>query len=75
MVVAPGAIAFLLTKRFESMLLVAIAVALGSTLTGIYASFLIDSAPAPTIVLVMTAIFILTFVKTMLAGRGRTAST
>jgi len=75
MVVAPGAIAFLLTKRFEHMLLVAVAVALGSTLTGIYASFLIDSAPAPTIVLVMTAIFILAFIKTTTVDKGRTAST
>jgi len=74
MVVAPGAIAFLLTKRFESMLLVAIAVALGSTLTGIYASFLIDSAPAPTIVLVMTAIFIIAFVRTMISNRGKPAA-
>jgi manganese/iron transport system permease protein len=74
MVVAPGAIAFLLTKRFESMLLVALAVALGSTVTGIYASFLIDSAPAPTIVLVMTAIFILAFVRTMTSNRGKPAA-
>ena len=74
MVVAPGAIAFLLTKRFESMLLVAIAVALGSSLTGIYASFLIDSAPAPTIVLVMTAIFIIAFVRTMISNRGKPAA-
>ncbi len=74
MVVAPGAIAFLLTKRFEHMLLVAVSVALGSTLTGIYTSFLIDSAPAPTIVLVMTAIFILAFVRTMLSNKGKPAT-
>ena len=56
------------------MLLVAVAVALGSTLTGIYASFLIDSAPAPTIVLTMTVIFILAFIRTMISNRGKPAS-
>jgi len=53
-------------------------VALGSTLIGIYASFYIDSAPAPTIVLVMTLAFIASFIRTMLVARRnarQTAST
>lgn len=62
LLVAPGAVAFLLTRRFEHMVLVAIAVALGSSLLGVYLSFFLDSAPAPTIVLLMTASFILAFV-------------
>jgi manganese/iron transport system permease protein len=61
LLVAPGAVAFLLTKRFERMVLVAVAVALGASLLGVYLSFLIDSAPAPTIVLLMTIAFILAF--------------
>lgn len=70
LLVAPGAIAFLWTRQFSTMLLVALAVATGSTLVGIYASFYIDSAPAPTIVLVMTLAFIASFLRTMLvAGR------
>eukprot|EP01132_Coremiostelium_polycephalum_P003535 gene3535-4397_t len=62
MLIAPGAIAFLVTKRFERMLLVSAAVAVSTSLTGIYLSFFLDSAPAPTIVLLLTASFILAFV-------------
>ncbi|MCJ8308296.1 MAG: metal ABC transporter permease [Rhizobiaceae bacterium] len=61
LLIAPGAIAFLLTKRFERMLLISVAVAVLSSLTGVYSSFFIDSAPAPTIVLLMTLIFIIAF--------------
>lgn len=70
MLVAPGAIAFLLTRRFSSMMLVAIGVAVIASITGIWASFLIDSAPAPTIVLIMTLFFILAFIRTMLQARA-----
>jgi manganese/iron transport system permease protein len=62
MLVAPGAIAFLLTRRFDAMLLLAVVIAAGATFLGVYASFFIDSAPAPTIVLLMTITFILVFV-------------
>ena len=61
LLIAPGAIAFLLTKRFERMLLISVAVAALSSLIGVYSSFFIDSAPAPTIVLLMTLIFIIAF--------------
>ncbi len=70
MLVAPGAIAFLLTRRFSSMMLVAIGVAVIASITGIWASFLIDSAPAPTIVLIMTLFFILAFIRTTLQARA-----
>jgi manganese/iron transport system permease protein len=43
------------------MLAVAVAVAAVSALAGVYLSFFIDSAPAPTIVLVMTGLFIAAF--------------
>jgi manganese/iron transport system permease protein len=56
--IAPGAIAFLLTRRFGSMLIVAVATAFLAGVMGIYASFWLDSAPAPTIVLVLTAMFL-----------------
>ncbi|RZS87757.1 manganese/iron transport system permease protein [Phyllobacterium myrsinacearum] len=62
MLIAPGSIAFLLTKRFERMLLVSALVAVATSLAGIYLSFFLDSAPAPTIVLLLTASFILAFV-------------
>jgi manganese/iron transport system permease protein len=61
LLVAPGAVAFLLTKRFEHMVLAAIAVALGSSMLGVYLSFFIDSAPAPTIVLLMSLCFVLAY--------------
>lgn len=75
LLVAPGAIAFLLTQRFAAMLIAATTVAVTATLAGIYLSFFIDSAPAPTIVLVMTAMFIVAFAKTTLAEKGRTSAT
>jgi manganese/iron transport system permease protein len=59
--IAPGATAFLLTRTFRSMVVVSAIVAVLSAATGIYLSFFIDSAPAPTIVLVMSAVFVLAF--------------
>ncbi|HWD14940.1 metal ABC transporter permease [Pseudochrobactrum sp. sp1633] len=60
--IAPGAIAFLLTRNFSSMLIVAVAVAVLSSGLGVYGSFFIDSAPAPTIVMLMTLMFIAAFI-------------
>ena len=64
LLVAPGAIAYLISKRFAPMMMIAVAVSVLSSLAGIYASFFIDSAPAPTIVLLMSATFIITFIVT-----------
>jgi manganese/iron transport system permease protein len=66
LLVAPGAIAYLISKRFAPMMLIAVAVSVVSSLVGIYLSFFIDSAPAPTIVLLMSATFIVTFLVTTL---------
>lgn len=63
LLIAPGAVAFLVTRRFGTMLAIAVAVALVSSFLGVYLSFFIDSAPAPTIVLVMTALFIAAFLR------------
>lgn len=57
MLVTPGATAFLLTHRFDRMLLVAVVIAVTSSLTGIYVSFFINGAPAACIVLVQASIF------------------
>ena len=62
LLIAPGAIAFLLTKRFALMLPIAVSVTMISGFVGVYLSFFIDSAPAPTIILVLTVIFIAAFV-------------
>ena len=69
MLVAPGAIAFLITRRFQTMLVAAVIVTVTATVLGIYLNFLIDSAPAPTIVLLMTAMFILAFLRTVWKAR------
>jgi manganese/iron transport system permease protein len=69
LLIAPGAIAFLMARRFATMLWVAVAVCMGSMLIGTYASFFIDSAPAPTIVLVLTAVFVATFVRRQILNR------
>ena len=59
--IAPGAISFLLTDRFERMLLVSVAVAVACAVLGILGSYYIDSAPAPTIVVLMTLTFVVVF--------------
>ena len=67
--IAPGAIAFLLTRTFGAMLLVSVAVAMVASLSGVWQSFYLDSAPAPTIVLVFSLLFVLA----MLANRRQSA--
>ena len=76
MLVSPGAIAFLLTKKFSTMLWLATAIAVIASLSGVYLSFFLDSAPAPTIVLLMTAAFVAAFVvSTRRAARVETEAT
>nr|WP_250813279.1 metal ABC transporter permease [Neorhizobium tomejilense] len=62
MLIAPGAIAFLLTRKFSTMLVLSIAIAVTGSFAGVYLSFFIDSAPAPTIVLVLAIGFVLAFI-------------
>ncbi|WP_439814185.1 metal ABC transporter permease [Zavarzinia sp. CC-PAN008] len=61
LLIAPGAIAFLLTRRFGAMLWAAVGIAVAAAFLGVYLSFFIDSAPAPTIMLVLTATFVAMF--------------
>ncbi len=69
LLIAPGAIAFLITNRFERMLPIAVAVTLFAGLAGVYLSFFINSAPAPTIILILTAIFIAAFIRINIRAR------
>ncbi len=70
MLIAPGAIAFLLTRRFGAMLAVSVVIAVAASFLGVYLSFFIDSAPAPTIVLLLAAAFAVAFlVATKRAAR------
>ncbi|WP_424992638.1 metal ABC transporter permease [Oceaniradius stylonematis] len=75
LLIAPGAIAFLITKRFGAMLLIAVGVTVASMLAGVYASFFLDSAPAPTIILILTAVFCVAFVHRLLATRAASRAT
>ena len=69
LLIAPGAIAFLTVRKFSTMLWVSVIVCMASMLLGTYASFFLDSAPAPTIILIMTAIFIVAFIRRQIITR------
>jgi manganese/iron transport system permease protein len=70
LLIAPGAIAFLLVRSFGAMLVTAVLLCLSAMLFGVWASFHLDSAPAPTIVLVLTAMFLLAFLRRLLLTRN-----
>lgn len=59
LLIAPGITAFCLTKSFGRMLAIAILVSVLSTVFGTIASYHLDSATGPTIVLIQSACFIL----------------
>ena len=62
LLIAPGAIALLLVRRFIHALLLAVAVAVCCSAGGVWLAFYLDSAPAPTIVVLFTALFMVAFV-------------
>ncbi len=62
LLIAPGAIAHLLTDRFDVMLALAVLVSVLCAIAGVMASFFLDSAPAPTIVLALMIVFIVAFI-------------
>jgi manganese/iron transport system permease protein len=73
MLIAPGAIAYLLSNRFERMLVIAAAVAIGSSVIGTLVSFHIDGATGPCIVLIQMAVFLLAFLFAPRSGLLRRA--
>ena len=74
LLIAPGATAFLLARRFGPMLAISVAIAAGASLLGVWLSFLIDAAPAPTIVLLMSAAFVAAFLRTRFAAARASAT-
>jgi len=68
MLIAPGAIAYLVSNSFERMLVIATVVAVGSSIAGTIVSFHIDGATGPCIVLIQAAVFVLAFL--FVPGRG-----
>ncbi|MGY6355240.1 iron/manganese ABC transporter permease subunit SitD [Citrobacter amalonaticus] len=69
LLIAPGAIAVLLTRRFARALLLATGLSVVTSFLGVYLSFFLDSAPAPTIVVLFTILFIAAFVFAALRDR------
>jgi manganese/iron transport system permease protein len=61
MLIAPGATAYILTDRFERMLLIAVSVACGSAALGTLISFHIDGATGACIVLTQAFVFLMVF--------------
>ena len=61
MVVTPGATAYLLTDRFQRLILLAAAIGAGTSLVGAYLSYFIDGATGGIIVVLQTAIFLTAF--------------
>ncbi|CAN1488032.1 ZnuB ABC-type Mn2+/Zn2+ transport systems, permease components [Rhabdaerophilaceae bacterium] len=54
MLIAPGAIGFLLAKQFDRMLLIACISALSASIIGLFVSFYLDAASGPSIVVVQS---------------------
>ncbi|HCJ6373236.1 iron/manganese ABC transporter permease subunit SitD [Citrobacter sp. RHBSTW-00671] len=69
LLIAPGAIAILMTRRFAQALLLATAISVATSFMGVYLSFFIDSAPAPTIVVLFSLLFVITFIYSTLRDR------
>lgn len=77
MVVTPGATAYLLSDRFERLLLIAAAIGGLSSFVGAYASYFLDGATGAIIIVLQTCVFLLAFVFApkhgLLAARRRAA--
>ena len=61
LLIGPGATAHLLTDRFDRMILVSIGTAVLAAAGGVVLSFHLDADPASSIVVVLTALFVLAF--------------
>ena len=68
MVVTPGATAYLLTDRFQRLILLAAAIGAGTSLVGAYLSYFLDGATGGIIVVLQTAIFLTAFLSGGLAA-------
>lgn len=75
MVVTPGATAYLLTDRFGRLLLISVALGVGTSFVGAYISYFLDGATGGVIVTLQTLLFLGAFVFApkhgMLAARRR----
>jgi manganese/iron transport system permease protein len=74
MLIAPGAIGFLLARRFDAMLAVAAVAAMGSCIVGTILSFHLDAATGPAIVVTQSLVFALALAWRTLRARRTVAS-
>ena len=81
MLITPGATAFLLTSRFDRMLVLAVLVTVVASTAGVYASFYLDVSTGGAVVLAQAAAFVLAYlfgarggVVTQLVRRRRAAA-
>ncbi|MDR6228164.1 ABC-type Mn2+/Zn2+ transport system ATPase subunit/ABC-type Mn2+/Zn2+ transport system permease subunit [Pseudomonas sp. SORGH_AS199] len=79
LVVTPGATAYLLSDRFSRVVLISVAIGVGSGLLGTYLSYFLDGATGGCVVVLQTLIFLLAFVLAprhgLLANRRRARQT
>jgi manganese transport system permease protein len=61
LLIIPGATAYLLTDRFVRMLVIAPAISCGCAVVGVYASYHLDTASGPMVVLVNGVVFALVY--------------
>ncbi|UJW74732.1 metal ABC transporter permease [Rhizobium sp. SL42] len=75
MVVTPGATAYLLTDRFQRLILMALAIGAGTSFIGAYLSYFLDGATGGVIVVLQSLIFVAAFLFApkhgLLASRSR----
>lgn len=74
LLITPGATALLWARRLWPMLAIATGVSLAAAVLGVYASFWIDAAPAPTIVLALTLAFVASLLHARRAERRARAT-
>ncbi|ANT61658.1 hypothetical protein AYJ57_14295 [Salipiger sp. CCB-MM3] len=73
LLIAPGAIGFLMARSFGRMMLVASLANVCAMLAGTYLSFHLDSAPAPTIILILSGMFLLALARRIALTRRASA--
>ena len=66
MLISPGITAFLLTKRFEYMLVIAVFVSVVASIIGTIISYHLDADTGPSIVIVQAIIFVLAYILSLI---------
>jgi manganese transport system permease protein len=70
MLITPGATAFLLTKKFSSMLAIAVSASIFSSIAGAYTSYYLDISTGGAIVFIQGCLFFLVWGATLLQTRA-----